>query len=1475
LAFAALKNWKKTISRAVIAHVSIFTALVALSVLALQPVHDALQQRLSFIRDNLIRRAETFIGREIRYSSIRPMIFDSVEIRNVAISSGFSNDGRPDLLFIPRLRLSFSFWNLIKGKKASVRRVFIDHPAFSMDLEKDRDIIDLFASSSEASQYESAEIARILSEFFPEQPDFRIRNGSCRFTDGEKSYQVQDLTVDIQGNDNNISLDGKFKAGFSELGFFNRSFDIRTEMNINGAFSADLREGRAEIALASLSGKEGPRDAKPLFDVRPVNIGLVYKDSVIKLGVHGESYDCLFDYGMETGAVAAEINCRNFPLSDMVVLSEEWEGGNQMLARTVTGNVSFERERNGAARYSVALYGGDKTGSGDSFALRAHGSEKNIVVDEFHFNASAAGSGPLHGKITVSGKTELPPLSPEGTVVFENFSLTGEENANAVFLVFSRDKEIIITADTAVFGRTALNAVDLRLLLMERNMEISLSASSADAARVRMNAVLNYKPRQLEASIEIDSFPSLGIMEMARPYIRNIAIPAPARGYLQNAAINAEIFFMTDFHHFMYNAPEVFFVSNEGIKEINIGYFSFSGTDQRLELSEGRISLPEKDFLFSGDVNYSNPMNIVFSINANYLDMSWSLEGKVLDKSQVNIRDSSGLHVNGGISKTGAVSGYVECLDFPVPVNDKPAYLTFYVSFRYNSKDLWSLEAPLLEIRDFARKSQGAPSICFLRTAGAANQDGAVLKELVYRDDISGLKGEADFSWSRNFSNLRLHVDMSEDRPPSSREESGELYLADGSLEDNHLELKVLTRNMRLDRFMETSGSVMVNGDVSISWESLQSFSAQLSLSSLYAKVRDNVIYASAEASLSSDELLIRDINLKYNEISAVMPSLRLSLNESLACANADINGSVFGKRLEGFIELEANFKHIDSWLEIKKTFDSVDGSVRLENVRYAELRPSETYIFMFSRSGGALSVSGGPKNMLRLEMDRDGNFFAGLSSPFPIRSSVAGSLKNGWIDAHCADFFMDMPVFWHLLPNAPRFDIAGGYITAQIDIRGRIWDPEFFGSGRGTSFRFCLPDYVPQDVRSASFNITAEGNEMYFDPVTVIAGNGMGTVSGWFQFDRWIPKNIGLEITIPRESPIPYNINFTGFLADGDASGRLFLTLDDSVFYVTGDLFANNAEMGLDTDEITRRQDRESFNVVAVTVNLTITTGPAVEFFWPNANIPILRANPELGTVVRISADTQDRHFSLNSDIGIRSGEVFYFERSFFIRQGNLVFKENEHQFSPRLSARAEIRDRTDNGPVTISMIIDNEPLLSFIPRFEANPSLTQLEIYSLLGQNLNNEENDANTIQRFFLTSTADLLAQFVFVRQFERQIRNFFHLDMFSARTQILQNAVLNITGLSQTPVDRSSRVGNYFDNTTIFGGKYIGQDMFIQGMLSMRYDENQTSLGGIKLEPDIGVELQSPFFSIRWDFIPYHPENWWINDNSITLTWSKSF
>jgi hypothetical protein len=546
-----------------------------------------------------------------------------------------------------------------------------------------------------------------------------------------------------------------------------------------------------------------------------------------------------------------------------------------------------------------------------------------------------------------------------------------------------------------------------------------------------------------------------------------------------------------------------------------------------------------------------------------------------------------------------------------------------------------------------------------------------------------------------------------------------------------------------------------------------------------------------------------------------------------------------------------------------------------VEKLQYANLSAADPFDIAFSRNDGEISVSGGPRNMLRLRLGQDGTFYAGLSSPFPVRGSVVGTVINNTINASCPDLYVDLAGLWNLVPPLPDLAFTGGYVNARVEIRGHLTDPEFFGSAKGTSLRVRVPRFISQDIRPVPFTVAIEGNEMRFGPVPATVGKGAGTITGEFRFDRWIPNVFAMNITVPRETPIPFGFDITGFLAKGDISGKLRLSMaEDTVLDISGDLLANNTELGLNSDEFSFGRELFQTAHFPVRTDIKVTTGPSVEFLWPSSGFPILRANPAMGTQVHVTADSAAMQYSLTSDVKIRSGELFYFERSFYIRSGTLTFRENESRFDPHLTVRAEIRDRTDEGPVTIAMIVDDAPLLSFTPRLESTPSLSQAEIVSLLGQNLagGTMDGSAGTLPRALLSSTSDVLAQFGVVRQVERQIRGFLHLDMFSVRTQVLQNAFFSATGLMQTPVDRNGGVGNYFDNTTIFLGKYIGSAMFVQSMLSLRYDKN---LGGLRFAPDIGVELETPLFNVRWDFVPAHPENWYVNDNSITLTWRKSY
>ena len=1452
------KDKKKPLSRTVAVQILIFSALILISAAALRPLQLALNRGVTHIRDNIILKIEKKIGMEIKYSSIRPNIFGSFDIRNLSVINSLSNENEKNvLLSVSRLRISFSFIDLLRKNKTAIHSIQLERPVISLDMKKDSAVIEYFSSLMNGAQETKTsgenDFFSEISDFIPEKHEIKIRRFAVNIIDGDRLYQIGDFTLDIRGYENKYSLEGKLKASVKDSDFFKNPYRIAAAMDVKGEYSPQEQEGNADFLFSTVTVRDS---AKLLLGLQPLRARLELKEKMLTFASadREKSYGFNLGYNVETGSFSVAVNCQDFSFGEIFSASDAWYLNSQFLSQRISGMASFSLQnsasRDSQVRYNVDFRGVNPGSKGDSFAINAGGNEKNITVNELSLSSSVLASGFFRGNLKFSGNMDLSPFKPSGIIVFDRFSISGEDDINAVMNVYNYGREIIISGEDVQIGQTAINILDMRLIPAQKNLDVSVYVLCPDEKNVNMDVTYYYNPGRVEASLAMDSFSLFDLAGLFRPFVKNINIPSFSRSYFQNTAITTEIFFTTDFNHVMYNAPRMTIEQKTEYGETAVvGIISLSGTNSQFSLTEGVFFIEDKELRFFTNVNFASLSDIGFSLGANYLNLSWRIDGQILDMSSLTIRSHDGLNAGGSISNSGAISGYVEAVDFPLPINNQTAFFNCYITLRYSSRDLWQLDVNHFNAKDLDLPGGSANA----GISGLADQSGAVFNNLKFSDGISALGGSASFSWEDDFNNLRVTINMSEDasrnlsaRNGSHSYDSGEFYFFNASINEGLFDFNAEVSRMRLDRFFNNNG---------------------------------REILASAEAKLTNDDFLINNLVMEFSDIKTFLPKVELSRTKNLIQASAEIQGFLLEKKIQGYVDFNANFKPIDSWLEISSLLYSIDGSFRTENLQYGDIKSQEPFIFVFSRSGGAFTLSGGPKNMLRLEMDRDGNFFAGLSSPLPIRSSIVGNLKDGYINASCPDLYIDLPALWAMLPPLPVFGIEGGYITGNINVRGPVGDPEFFGSARGTSFRLLVPQHIERELRPVPFNIAIEGNEMNFGPVITQVGGGMGNVSGWFNFSRWLPKSFGIDISVPRETPIPFGINITSFVARGDASGKLYLHMEDDIFNIRGDLFANNTEMGLNTDEMLQSQGTEIFadSLIPIVVNMTITSGPTVEFIWPNANFPILRASAELGTVINVSADSMNGQFSINSDVKIRSGEIFYFERNFYIRQGVLVFRENETQFNPRLSARAEIRDRTDTGPVTISMIIENEPLLTFIPRFEANPVLTQLEIYSLLGQSLGNMQGneDPEVAQRFFLTSTTDFLAQIVVVRQFERQVRNVLNLDMFSVRTQILQNAVLNAAGLGQTPVDRNSRVGNYFDNTTVFGGKYIGQDMFIQGMVSMRYDENDLSISGLKFEPDIGVELQSPFFNIRWDFFPYHPENWWVNDNSITLTWSKSF
>jgi hypothetical protein len=625
-----------------------------------------------------------------------------------------------------------------------------------------------------------------------------------------------------------------------------------------------------------------------------------------------------------------------------------------------------------------------------------------------------------------------------------------------------------------------------------------------------------------------------------------------------------------------------------------------------------------------------------------------------------------------------------------------------------------------------------------------------------------------------------------------------------------------------------------------------------------------------------------------------------MNLRESAVETEARIRGTAMGRDMDISFTTEASFGAIDSWFDIAQALRVFDGNALLTHFRMDTLEVAEPQAFAFSRTESLLQFHGGPDEMIRVQLSNEGIFYAGLSAPSPIQGNLTGTITGGNIKARSSQMYVDLGALWSFIPFE-KVSLTGGILNLFVEIQGPLGDPNFFGIAQGRDVRIRIPDYLTQDIGPVPITLVLDGNEMRFGPLMAPVGPGQGQVTGRFYFDRWIPSTFSLDVQVAPEEAIPFGVNIEGVRARGLVSGTLNVSIIDRVPWeeeaqspgpkenngsitgntmrITGKLTGHDTEITLEDKKSAGNTSAKGGRAIPVITDLTIIAGRKVEFLWPNEDYPIIRAYADITDIrtgLKITSNSETEEYSLVGNVRLRSGEIFYIQRSFYIREGTLYFNENESRFLPQISALAELRDRTDEGPVTISLIIDKSPLESFLPRFETNPSLSQNEIISLLGQDLTGTsvEGRGGEVLGNVLSASSDFFAQFTVVRRLEKYVRDLLFLDMFSFRTQILQNAVLQATGL-RDPVEGENWGRNYFDNTAVFLGKYIGSEMFFQSMFSLRYDENKQTFGGYTFEPEIGIELKSPLFDIRWDIVFRHPEHLFVDDISITLTKSWTF
>lgn len=1451
----------------------VFAGLVVLTAFLLRPLQKSLNEHLTVMRDEFIALGEDRLGIRISYESMGPSIFGELDVRKIRL---YGEEGLP-LLTLSRLRIAYSLPELLRGNwQDSLRAILLDKPVLNLDEEQAARLTALF----DRLRGENAPDLADLLDQLPRNLQVRVKGGECSFEYEGSRFSIAGLGLEAAFQEDRVRLEGAWNA-LADLRLISEETPLTLEMSggMTGEFDVRQREGTFSFRVPSLAG-EG-------FSLKRVDFDLGIDENRLSLKKRDDAspFDLELDYAFRDHRFSAAFEGRNFSPGHIIYFRGPWEDFNRCLGISATGTASFGAGGEAGLEYALDLQGdlGNYPPAGPlSYVLDCRGDGERVNFERLELKA------PIGGAV-YNGDLLLDSLSPDGTLVIKDFTLSGGEYLNAELAVSGQGERLSFFGSSLSLGPVKLTALDANLTRSDEGLAFSLSAlrfsdsqSYEDIRLSRLSAggSLDFSPRHLETSVILDEFSVQDLASMAKPFTKYPFDVDAAAGITKDLRITTEIFVTTDFEHLLYNAPR-FVAAYSGGRDV-LALASVSGTNRRFDLNDLRLVWDSGSAEASGFVDFSQGRDISFALQSAFLEIPYSLEGQFLGGKILNVQGSYGFDASIRAAGKGNYEGYVRADSIPLPIGGQFASLGFSSFVYYESLDFWSVELSRLELINIATPvSQTAA----LRMSGIADQDWAFFPAIEFDDGGEALSGRADLRWEGEWPKVVFKANLASLDNSETYDLEGTVRL--DALKQNAGDQDVLEAHfdgkaIKLDRVLRGARNAVASGDVQINWKSMDSYTLAVNLSSLSAFDGERNINLSAQGFLDEGELRIRDLSCRYGELQAEMPFLRVNRREAYAQAGARLWGLAAGREFDFSLDAQAGFAEVDSWFVIGTALEAFKGSLTVQKLRFDVLKNQEPMVFEFTRDSSALSLSGGPRDMIRFRLTQEGAFFAGLSAPSPVRGTISGSITTQTIDAYSPNLYVDLEALWRFLPS-PNILCTGGFVNAAVAIKGPLGDPEFFGVAQGQSVRLLVPRFLSAEVGPSPITVTLEGNEMRFGPLTTTVGKGSGTVSAWFRFDRWIPSTFVLDIQSPSQRPIPFAADIQGIMVKGNAYGVLRLAQEDGSLSVTGNLTGEETEITLDAQEMAAGEFGRLNSPIPVVTDLVVTMGRKMEFLWPSADLPILRAYADAGNSLHITSDTVTGNFSINGDVTLRGGEIFYFQRNFYIRQGSLVFNESELQFDPQLTIMAETRDRTDDGPVTVSLLVDSAPLKSFTARLESNPPLSQAEIFSLLGGNLapQVQADGSTSTLAAILNPTADLLSQFYIFRNIERRARNLLGLDMLSFRTNLAQNSVLLLSGIRNAP-DGLDKPGNYLDNTTVFIGKYLGPNIFIQGMLSLRYDENQFELGGLPLggeglalEAEIGIELRNPLFDVRFNVAPLHPENLFINDMSFSLVWRRSF
>ncbi|MCX7031416.1 MAG: translocation/assembly module TamB domain-containing protein [Spirochaetes bacterium] len=1418
-------------------------ALVGATVAGVSALDRALTVRMAELKVRGMAALEQLIGRRVAYGSISPSVLWQIVVRDLVVHS--SDGAGSDLLTVRTLKVRYSLLGLLSGRDpvGSLREIRISGVTLRLDLTADRDLLDLVSRFTSSDGW-SAGLPRLRLvgagvDVELAMPGARVTGTGLFFEAGGSGKR---LDVALRG-----SLSGRMETGL----WFQSGIKAR------GTVSRDFTAADAIVRLLTLE--------TPVASVRPQTLQASWADGRLAVTKIEDRVpvDLTVVVGFPSGDVTATMRAEGFRADQLVQPTGHLARFAPWLAAPVSGTASVTwRPADGSLFYAgdLAVDLVDQLPvAPDVYVAAVFDGDRHRVRFSSLTAASPSGSLEFIGDVLLSN------LWPEGILTVSNLTSLAAGSADATVTVKRLTGSLSVDGSQVQLGQVRLDRLRADIEPGPTGLKFDATASFADAPEGDLvhaaGELVTVAPRHLSLSANLAGAPPDQLYYLVLGAGGISWQEAQIRDLLSRISVDATVALWTDFDRLVVTSPQLT-VSSRADPHMRLStVFTMDRSNVYLSGFTGTWG----GLTVAGDasVKIADDGSARFGANVRFKDIPYSLTGSWSARDGLFVEGSYGLSVALVTTSGGAATLRARAEHLPVPTTGRVWYPTFDAAGEVDRSGDWKVAGRLtVPDLDVVRSTAATLEVAF-----DAAPRRITLREVRYADTVSVLEGggAVDFRspldpFALNF--LRaLDAEYTLDLKTAG---TAETYSLRGTAAEGALDARIGFASSPLKRFgsFALRGGVSGTGHLSGPYGSPE-VSATLSL--VNGMLATDPIAVTSAVRLAGRRLEVENLSVSYLDHRMSGFSGHLDLGGGSLELAGQYQGVYFLDRVNLYATLWAALgPEAPTAADAGPLGMPLTGQLDLSSIQVAGV-PFPSWGLRLRTADGCLYLDGGPGDSLHASLDDRFAWVLLAQAPLPVTGRAEGRFTGTRIEAEARVASFDLRVISSML-KTDIVTFTSGNASGRLTVAGPFNDPDFTGELQlvdgGLRFR-----YSPDKVGPVSTAFSFSGHEFSAGPVTVPVGSAWGTASIVFTLDHWVPTSFVLDAATARDSAIRTAATFGRVIIDGRAAGRVRVAGSERRTDVTGSMTVNEARITLGewADVPFMPEEPPTF------VSMEAVTGKRVEFFWPSESYPVVRTTAAPGGKLAITYRGDTGAYTVTGAADVHGGEIFFLDRNFVLKQGSITFKEDQRSFDPRITARAEAREWDPSSGEEVRIWLDvDDTINEFSPRFSSDPSLAEPEIFALLGAPFTEQVEGQGLLSSAVMLSS-DVLTRFGLLRPFEQRVRELLGLDMFSVRTQVIQNLVAEkVLGLEGT---------NPLDNTSLSLGKYLGDDLFLEMLVRLQAPRGPSGLllpgHGLTSEFELNLEWDTPFFLLEWSFLPRNPDTLFLTDNSLALKWRYTY